>query len=73
MMLQATPILTALPAESTLTDLLVRKPSSSSKHGTHVFYFDRYAFFQLFAVSKFICYMCLDSVAIHVWAKACLV
>ncbi|CAO2830547.1 unnamed protein product [Amaranthus hypochondriacus] len=30
----ATPILTALPAESTLTDLLVRKPSSSSKHGT---------------------------------------
>lgn len=30
----ATPILTAPPTESSLTDLLVRKPSSSSKHGT---------------------------------------
>ncbi|KMT15268.1 hypothetical protein BVRB_3g063770 [Beta vulgaris subsp. vulgaris] len=29
----ATPILTGPPAESSLTDLLVRKPSSSSKHG----------------------------------------
>lgn len=30
----AEPILKAPPAESSLTDLLVRKPSSSSKHGT---------------------------------------
>ncbi|XP_021770824.1 uncharacterized protein LOC110735013 [Chenopodium quinoa] len=30
----ATPILTAPPAESSLTDLLVRKSLSSSKHGT---------------------------------------
>lgn len=30
----ATPILTAPPTESSLTDLLVRKPSSSSKPGT---------------------------------------
>lgn len=35
LLLQATPILTGPPAESSLTDLLVRKPSSSSKHGTY--------------------------------------
>nr|CAN64285.1 hypothetical protein VITISV_002725 [Vitis vinifera] len=31
---QATPILTSLPTESSLTDILVRKPSSSSVSGT---------------------------------------